>query len=357
MLHDFKNAEHLAIGVRDLLGKEDIDQTHAALADVAETCLEHIVQRQHARLVEKYGSPTIGLGPFEGEACRAVILGLGKLGGREPNYHSQLDLLLLYEAEGTTRPSRTSRRIESTTNNHFFTQLGQRIMKLASELTPKGRLYAIDMPLRPLGVGGALAMTLDDLSRHFCEGAAPLWHWQALCQARPVYGPEPAQNAARNLITQLLSQRSWDDAHWNELRRTRFELERNASPDNLKRGPGGTLDVEFLVQGLQLKHAAAHRAVLLPTTQQAITALAAAGALPAAFAEQLGDNYRNLRRVESALRLLNTSARHDLPGERQELAQLAYLLGHSNPDRLREQCHTWMADNRAMFERLTSTAE
>src|SRR4029078_5402588 len=67
VLHDFKNAEHLRIGVRDILGKEDIDRAHAALADVAETCLEHVVEHEYAQLVDKYGEPKIGLGPFEGE--------------------------------------------------------------------------------------------------------------------------------------------------------------------------------------------------------------------------------------------------------------------------------------------------
>src|SRR5207247_6942050 len=93
ILHDFKNAEHLRIGVRDLLGKDDIDRTHAALAEVAETCLTHVAQLEHARLVEKFGQPVVGAGPREGEPARLVVVGFGKLGGREPNYHSQLDVL------------------------------------------------------------------------------------------------------------------------------------------------------------------------------------------------------------------------------------------------------------------------
>lgn len=354
VLHDFKNAEHLSIGVRDLLGKEDIDRTHAALADVAETCLAEVVDQEYSRLTEKYGEPTIGLGPFEGEPCRLIVLALGKLGGREPNYHSPLDLLLLYEAEGTTKPTKTARRAERTANNHFFTQLAQRITKQVSELTPKGRLYAIEMPLRPIGIGGALAMTLDDLNRHFREGTAPLWHWQALCQARPIFGHVAAQEAVRHLIEQLLRERSANEADFAELRRSRLELERGAETENLKRGPGGTLDVEYLVQGLQLHFASAQAEVLETNTQQAIARLASAGRLKPDVAELLGDNYRFLRRVESGLRLLERSARHDLPADRQDLAQLAYLLGHGNPDRLRDQCLAAMASNRLIFDQVSS---
>jgi [glutamine synthetase] adenylyltransferase / [glutamine synthetase]-adenylyl-L-tyrosine phosphorylase len=355
ILHDFKNAEHLRIGVRDILGKEEIDRTHAALADVAETCLAHILDRELAWLGGKFGVPTIGLGPFAGNACRVVGIALGKLGGREPNYHSELDLLLLYEAEGTTRGTRPSQRAEQTTNNHFFTQLAQRTSKHASELTPKGRLYSIDIPLRPIGIGGALAMPLDEFGRHFREGAALLWHWQTLCQARPFYGEPPARQAAKHLIEQLLEERTPRNTDFIDLRRARLEQEHSASTENLKRGPGGTLDVEYVVQVLQLQHVGSHRAVRVQNTQHAISALAAARVLDVAAAEQLSQCYRFLRRVEAGLRLLNTSARHDLPQGKPELAQLAYLLGHSSPDSLREQCQGAMATNRALFDRLTSS--
>ncbi len=354
VLHDFKNAEHLRIGVRDILGKEDIDRTHEALADVAETCLAHVAELEFARLVEKYGVPTIGPGPFEGESSQFVIVGLGKLGGREPNYHSHLDVMFLYEAEGTTRPQGHSRRQERTANNFFFTQLAQRIIKQLAEHTPKGRLYAVDALLRPIGVGGALALPFTDFAQHFQSGAAPLWQWQVLCQARPVFGEATARERAANLIRELLVGRQSSEGDRLEIRRMRMQLERGASANNLKRGPGGTLDVEFIVQMLQLKQGAASPSVLTTNTQSALGALATAGALKEDVAQRLGDSYRFLRRVESGLRLLDTSARHDLPEAQAELAQLALLLGHSNPERLRQQCLEAMVENRGQFEALTS---
>jgi len=354
VLHDFKNAEHLRIGVRDILGKEDIDRTHETLADVAETCLAHVSELEYARLVDKYGIPTRGPGPFEGEPSRLVILGLGKLGGREPNYHSHLDVLFLYEADGTTRRQGHSRRQERTANNYFFMQLAQRIFKQLAEHTPKGRLYAVDALLRPIGVGGALALPLSEFEQHFRSGAAPLWQWQVLCQARPVFGEASARERVANSIRQLLVERPISEEDIPELRRSRLQLEHGASAHNLKRGPGGTLDVEFIVQLLQLQYAAARPSVLTTNTQSALAALATAGALVPSAAEKLGDSYRFLRRVESGLRLLETSARHDLPEAKSELAQLALLLGHSNPERLRLRCLDAMAENRAQFEVLTS---
>ncbi|MCI0360086.1 MAG: hypothetical protein L0211_16535, partial [Planctomycetaceae bacterium] len=207
VLHDLKNSAHLRIGVRDILGKDSIDDTHAALADVAEFCLEHLIHRAYFQLVAKHGEPTHGPGPLESETCRLVVLGLGKLGGREPNYHSNLETVFLYEAEGVTRPAPRSRQ-QSTTNNHFFTQLAQRALKEATHLSPKGRLANVDVVLRPAGMPGAMAMTLVDFANEFLAGSAPLAHWQALCQARPVFGELAVREAAVNVIRQLLTARS-----------------------------------------------------------------------------------------------------------------------------------------------------
>jgi glutamate-ammonia-ligase adenylyltransferase len=195
-------------------------------------------------------------------------------------------------------------------------------------------------------------MSISDFAQHFAGGAAPLWQWQALCQARPVFGEQPLRDSFERLVRQLLTERPAGEDERAELRRRRLQLEQGASPRNLKRGPGGTLDVESLVQVLQLESAARHPQALVATTQAAIPQLAELGTFSAAQAGQLGDAYRFLRSIESGLRLLNTSARHDLPADGTELAQLALLLGHSNPERLREQCLGHMAANRALFDDL-----
>jgi glutamate-ammonia-ligase adenylyltransferase len=311
---------------------------------------------EYETLVEKFGEPTIGHGPCEGQPSRFVILGLGKLGGREPNYHSDLAVAFLYEAEGVTQPLSKSRRDQRTTNNHFFTQLAQRFLKEIAQLTPKGRLYTIDAQLRPIGVGGAMALTLADFEQHFASGVAPLWQWQVLCQARPLFGDTSIRAAVENVIQQLLTNRPWQESDAEQFRRSRLDAERGASPGNLKRAPGGTLDVESLVQMLQLRHAGRHPSVLTANTQQALDRLAAAGVLAAKDAEALGDAYRWLRRVESGLRLLQTSARHDLPESPLDLGRLALLMGHSNPDKLRDTCLALMSETRSTFDRLVPPA-
>jgi glutamate-ammonia-ligase adenylyltransferase len=210
----------------------------------------------------------------------------------------------------------------------------------------------VELPLRPIGAGGTMALSLSDFAQHFASGAAPLWQWQALCKARPILGSDVACQSAARVIRQLLLGRPWQETDRAEIYASRLNLERGAAPLNLKRGPGGTLDVEFLVQMLQLQHAAAFPAVLDPNTQEALAALTAAGCLPRADAQALAESYRFLRQVESGLRLLSTSARHDLPGDPLDLQKLALLLGTFDANQLRGCVLDHLSDNRRRFERL-----
>ncbi len=107
-------------------------------------------------------------------------------------------MVFLYEADGVTQHPLRGRSEQSTTNQHFFSELGQRIIKVASQLGPYGRLYEVDARLRPTGKSGALAISLDEFSRYFAEGQGQLWERQALCKARPIYGsPRPAKPPCR----------------------------------------------------------------------------------------------------------------------------------------------------------------
>jgi glutamate-ammonia-ligase adenylyltransferase len=344
ILHDFKNANILRIGVREILGKDDIDATHQALTDVAEICLTHVAELEYGQLTEKFGVPTIGAGPREGDVCRLVIGGLRKFGARDLNYHSRLDVVFLYEADGATRRSGRGRQ-ERTANHHFFTQFAQRVIKQLGQLTPKGRLYTTDALLRPIGVAGALVLSLAEFRQHFAGGGAPFWHWQALYEARCVYGEGSAREYVEQATGQLIVERPWKDTDLSDIRRYRLELQQAASSMDIKRGPGGTQDVELVVRMLQLRHAAEGPPLLVRSPQDALVALSDSGIMQREVGRSLAESYRFLRRVQSGLALMNVTAHNELPADPQALGQLALLLGHSNPQRLREQCAAHMAEN------------
>jgi glutamate-ammonia-ligase adenylyltransferase len=371
----------LRVGVRDVLGKDDIRSTHAALSDIAEASLKQIAEREYVKLVDKFGFPTIGrpsdeelandisrsfwqrFAAREGDTCEPVVLALGKLGGREPNYHSDLDLIFLYEATGQTRgrPSPTGEGAGGgdggTANSHFFSEFGQRLIRVTNHLGPYGRLYEVDARLRPTGRSGALAVSFDAFARYFAEGPAQLWERQALCKARPVIGNDEVSAHAMEIVAEAAFGVPWRPEFAAEIREMRLRMEENASPRNLKRGPGGTVDTEFLVQMLQLKHGGTDSSVRVPGTLDVLTALEQAGYLSADDAQYFRSSYRFQRSIEARIRLMDAAGRHELPENDRDLAKLAYLLGYERPQELVAEAEHKFAENRIRFNRLFDAAE
>jgi [glutamine synthetase] adenylyltransferase / [glutamine synthetase]-adenylyl-L-tyrosine phosphorylase len=384
ILQSFKNDQQLCVGVRDILGKEDTQATTGVLSDIAEVCLAQIAAREYRRLVARFGQPTLGEGRRAGKPCEMVILGLGKFGGREMNYHSDLDIVFLYEADGNTIPVGTEtggteeisregtlRRKkpaaksppsppftaapQTTTNGHFFSELGQRIIKAASGLTGYGRLYEIDVRLRPTGRSGALATTFDEFTRYFSSGDGQLWERQTLCRARVVYGSPRAARGAMAAAAESAFDHPWQAEDAVELRQMRERLEESApAPGDLKRGPGGIVDVEFLVQMLQLKHARRNPQLRDPNTLTALDKLYHAGLLSVDDYELFHVSYRLLRTIEGRLRLMDSAARDQVPQDRVELTKLANLLHYPSSEGLLIDYENATRQIRRRFERIVA---
>ena len=358
ILHSFKDSQHLRVAVRDILGKDDIQATHAALSDIAEACLKRIVVTEHAKLVERHGEPTIEAGdpqephPRAGEPCSAIVLALGKLGGREPNYHSDLDIVFLYEADGRTVAPRPNMQAEETTNQHFFSQLGQRIIQIANRLGPYGRLYEVDPRLRPTGRSGSLAVSLSEFRRYFREGDAELWECQALTKGRVVYGTQQARADTLAAIRAAAYERTQGNDDHHQIADMRQRLEETASRQNLKRGPGGTVDIEFVTQMLQLRHGRDHPSVQVTGTLEALTALRDAALLSEERYRSLSYGYRFLRRVEAGIRLMNLAGRHEMPEDEHELRKLAFLLGAADAASLCDETRQVRTTIRQLFDEM-----
>ena len=359
-MHSFKNSQHLRVGVRDILGKDDIRATTAALSDVAQVCLKQIALRQYDRLAVKYGHPTLVAGPLAGKRCEPVILGMGKFGGREPNYHSDLDVIFVYEGDGSTHHSGRNVRNDTsttTTNQHFFGEFGQRIVKAAGMVGPHGRLYEVDARLRPTGRSGAMATSFDEFARYFSEGHAQLWERMALCKTRVVFGDPEAADRAMDVVTHAAFGPEWQPEHADEIRRMRLRLQETASVRNLKRGPGGIVDVEFLVQMLQLRHGGEHESIRAPGTLDALDRLLAANLLAEEDYALLADGYRFLRNAEARIRLMNAAGRHEMPEDSDDLEKLARLLRCDRPQQVEDRWRDVSGLIRACFERYVDAAK
>ncbi len=385
ILHGFKNSMHLRVGVRDVLGKDDIKATTAALADIAEACLHQTVHHEFRKLAWKFGTPRLDPGamlpseeelglarpagtaePLNGnpttdtrgigleldeDECDFVILGMGKLGGREPNYHSDLDVVFLYQTDGATCHRGRIPRGLTTSNHHFFSELSQRVIRAVSRTGPFGRLYEMDPRLRPAGRSGTMAVSFEEFRRYFADGRGQLWERLALCKARPVFGSHLAREQAMIEVGRVLREPPWEAHFASEIYQMRMQLEETASRQNLKRGPGGTVDVEFLVQFLQLRHAADTPQVLTTGTLDAIIVLHQCGYLPREDADYLDESYRFMRSVEARIRLMNYPGRHELPDQPADRAKLAYLLGFADGDHVAERCRDYMRRNRELMRR------
>src|SRR5262249_46962822 len=238
-----------------------IQETTAALSDIAEVILGQIATLQAPPLVKRFGVPQLAEGERAGQLCRYVLLGLGKLGGRELSYHSDLDLVLVFEGDGRTAPPPGSKRFDRfdlTSNSHFFAELAQRIIRTAGHLGPMGRLYQIDMRLRPTGGSGSLVTPLDEFRRYYTEGGAQLWEWQAPTRARVVHGDPEFARVVMAALDEMAAGLVWRPELVDEIVSMRWRLEASRSERDLKRGFGGLVDVEFLVQMLQLKYGRQH---------------------------------------------------------------------------------------------------
>jgi len=318
ILHSFQDKELLRVGVADLLGMASIRDTTAALSDIADTVLNQVAELVEGDLRAKArGRPSPG---FE---APYVLLGLGKLGGREISYHSDLDLILVYEAES---------RDAAAAAGPYFTELAQRLIKAASTHGPMGKLYAVDMRLRPTGKSGSLVVPLCELDRYYAGGAAQLWERQALTRARVVRGEAAFAERVMGRVRAAAAGAGWTPAAADEVRRMREKLEAGTTPRNLKRGAGGLNDVEFLVQLLQLKHGAARPDVLEPNVWAALDALEAAALLPAPEAAALRAGYSFLRMVEARLRVVTDRPLTELPDAADDVAKLARRLGFESAE-------------------------
>jgi len=258
-------------------------------------------------------------------AAGLVVLALGKLGGRELGYHSDLDLLFLYSSAG-----------EHGANHEYFARIAQKLISHLTLPLREGFLYRIDTRLRPSGSAGPLVVSFDALASYHGREAR-LWERQALLRLRPVAGDEALFERAFAQVIEPSVYRPIDRAAAaKELLSMRERIEREIADEspgryNSKLGRGGLVDVEFAVQFLQLAHGADDPQIRSANTPQALGLLLEHGHLAAQDHAPLARGYRFLRRLESRLRIVRDRSVDRLPEGGAELLRLARRMGYSGP--------------------------
>lgn len=348
VMASFKHASHLQIGVRDMLTKEPLEATHAALAHTAQCVVRRLTEQAIRELGEQFGDPVDG----DDQPIELVTIAYGKLGAREPNYFSNLDIAFIYTAEGNTRRRVGGHRATASASK-FYNEVARRVRsRLAGDGTTP-RMYELEE-----GPGlfndsqVSLAMSEHEFARYFRENRANLAQRMALCKARSISGPAAFRARTDEMINHLVLDPKWEHSTGSQLMQLRLDQERTSSPDNLKRAAGGTMDVEWIAQTLQLRHAHKYRQLLVPGTTDALQQLSEFELLSPAMSAALITNYRMLREMESKLCLLNTPKRHEIPTDPYTLELLAYLMDVPNGEEIMSRCRECLQANRRMFNQV-----
>ena len=321
ILLSFRNKEWIRIGTRDILHREPIRDVTRELADVAEAVVVQVANDQWRRRVTRYGLPRR---QADGKRAQWAIVALGKLGGRELNYHSDLDLVFVYDSDGMT-----SGGLESIPNEQFFADVARRVLRALDGACETGRLYAVDARLRPHGSSGPIAIPLDALAEYF-QDSAQVWERLALTRARVIHSRGGFGRQVEAAIQSALAVPLDPATLAREVVAMRRKLEESRGPHDLKRGFGGLADIEFLVQYLQLRHADRPE-VARTNLWEALDALLEAGHLSLEAHHDLREAYDFVRTVEGRLRIVHNRAVVDWPGRPDEMARLARRLNYDPP--------------------------
>ena len=306
---------------RDVHGLDDVDATLVGASRIAEQALQAGTAALSASLATRHGVVRAA----DGTAQSLVVFGLGKLGGRELNFSSDVDLVYAYPEPGT---SDGARPLDAEA---WFTRLGQRLAQLLGEVTADGFSHRVDLRLRPFGASGRLALAFGAMEQYFQREGRD-WERYAWIKARPVAGDTAAGARLLDALRPFVYRRYLDYGALDGLREMQAmiaaEVQRRELADDLKLGPGGIREIEFFVQALQLIRAGREPALRGTALLPALSALAAAGHVAPATAERLAAAYRFLRRVENRVQMLADQQVHALPDDPLARARVARGLGH-----------------------------
>ena len=342
----YRHEEFLRIGMNDIHGKMAQPEVALQLTNLAEVCVDAACCLATGELA-RFGSPRVVQEDGSSREASFAILGMGKMGGHELNYHSDLDIIYIYDGQGMTDGEK------SITNREYFAKLGQKIIMILTTQTREGYVYKIDTRLRPSGNAGPLVTSLESFqSYHGTE--SQIWERQALTKARVTFGCPSLRAAIEKVVERTVYGSGADDTVRKEIHRLRMRMENELAKEttgsyNIKTGRGGMVDVEFTVQYLQLSQGYQHWEYRNCNTLGALEAMRHLGTLAEEDYQALADGYKFLRRLENRLRLIHDYSMNDLGGSLRYLNKLARRLGYD--PLLKNPGQALMAD----YERVTSS--
>ena len=337
ILRDFRNRQMVCIAWRDFMGYTPLEGSLLDLSALAEALVIAGRDWLYQDMCRSLGTPTSP----EGVAQKLLILGMGKLGGRELNFSSDIDLVFTFPEHGETVGGR-----RSLDNQQFFIRMGQRLVNLLHQVTVDGFVYRVDMRLRPYGESGPLVVSFSGLEDYYQEQGRD-WERYAMVKARAL-GPWTADSdELHDLLRPFIYRRYLDFSAIESLRKMKGlitqEVRRRKLNDNIKLGAGGIREVEFVVQSFQLIRGGREPALRQQSLFAAIETLYNLGQIEYLALDELKQSYLLLRRVENLLQAINDEQTQTLPANELDWQRLCWAFDADNEMDLRQQIEAAMS--------------
>ncbi|MEW8035294.1 MAG: bifunctional [glutamate--ammonia ligase]-adenylyl-L-tyrosine phosphorylase/[glutamate--ammonia-ligase] adenylyltransferase [Candidatus Thiodiazotropha sp.] len=321
VLRLFRRRQMVRIIWRDLGGLAPLNETLEDLSALADAAIETALQKLYGWISTQMGRPR----NQAGEVQPLVVLGMGKLGARELNLSSDIDLIFAYPEEGYTDGPR------QYTNEQFFIRLCQRLVQVLDNHTGDGFVFRVDTRLRPFGGAGPLAMSFSAMESYYGSQGRQ-WERYAMIKARVVAGDSSAGSELMALLRPFVYRRYLDFGAIESLREMKQlisnELHKKGMEANIKLGPGGIREIEFIGQAFQLIRGGRDKTLQIRPILEVLQCLEARGLLPAYTVQELSDAYRFLRLVENRLQAWQDRQTHLLPGDETGRLRLARSMGY-----------------------------
>ncbi|EOV0874507.1 bifunctional [glutamate--ammonia ligase]-adenylyl-L-tyrosine phosphorylase/[glutamate--ammonia-ligase] adenylyltransferase [Vibrio parahaemolyticus] len=352
VLRQFRNREMVYIAWKDFLHAWTLEESLRHLSQLAEAMIFETYQWQYKICCAEWGTPTNA----EGEAQPMLIIGMGKLGGGELNFSSDIDLIFTYPENGETQGAR-----RSIANAQFFTRLGQRVIKALDQQTFDGFCYRVDMRLRPFGESGPLVMSYAALEDYYQEQGRD-WERYAMIKAR-VMGCEmyPQYQELRKMLRPFVFRRYIDFSAIQSLRRMKSmissEVRRRGLTNNIKLGAGGIREIEFIAQVFQLIRGGREPSLRSRGLLETLNGIEELALLTTQEVSNLEAAYKYLRQLENLLQAMADKQTQTLPDCDIERLKLATAMQLESWELLIEQTQQHMNKVHQVFETLIGDDE
>lgn len=322
-LRRLRNREMVRIAWRDLAGWATLEETLHELTWLAEACIRYVLDFLYRQACDKFGTPMLA----NGQAQQMVVLGMGKLGAYELNYSSDIDLIFAFAEDGVLNDRK------QTTYGEFFSKICRKLVKILDETTADGFVFRTDIRLRPFGDSGPVIMTFDGMENYYLTQARE-WERYAMIKARQVAGDAYTGPQLMKMLHAFVYRRYLDYGAFEELRSLKYkitqELQRKDRLDNIKLGPGGIREIEFIGQAFQLIRGGQEKSLQNRRIVEVLQRLGEMALLAPGDAEQLIGHYRFLREAENHIQQYQDRQTHDLPQDPQAQLILAYSMDFSD---------------------------